>query len=64
MFTNIEQTGFTDVVANPQALEHPEDLELGPAMRLAQYCTLEECIGVVFGLMSLWYVVCSIIRLA
>ena len=58
MFTNVERAEFTEVVG------HQAAREASAAIGLAQYCMLEEAIGAVFGLMTLWYVVSSIFRLA
>lgn len=58
MFTNIERAEFTEVIG------HQAEREASAAVRLALYCMLEEAIGAVFGLMTLWYVVSSIFRLA
>lgn len=38
--------------------------EIGDGLRLAQVCILEEILGAVFGSITLWYLVSSIISLA
>jgi hypothetical protein len=58
MFTNIERAEFTEIIGQPT------ERESSAAVRFAHYCMLEEAIGAVFGLMTLWYVVCSIARIA
>ncbi|MGA6973556.1 MAG: hypothetical protein WBY93_18160 [Candidatus Binatus sp.] len=38
--------------------------EIGDGVRLAQACLLEEILGVVFGSITLWYLVTSLAALA
>ena len=57
MFTNAQRVEFTEIIG------HATERETSAASRFAQWCMLEEAIGAVFGLMTLWYVVCSIARL-
>jgi hypothetical protein len=44
--------------------ERAEQLEIGDGVRLAQACFLEEILGVVFGSITLWYLVTSLAALA
>jgi hypothetical protein len=54
----VDQTRFTDVA------ERRAGHEIGDGMRLAQACILEEMLGLVFGSITLWYLVSSIAGLA
>ncbi len=54
----IEEARFTDVAE--RAAEH----EIGDGVRLAHACLLEEILGAVFGSITLWYLVSSILSLA
>ncbi len=54
----IEEARFTEVA------ERAVESEIGDGIRLAQACVLEEILGVVFGSITLWYLVSSIASLA
>ena len=54
----IEVARFTEVA------ERVVESEPGDGVRLAQACILEEILGVVFGSITLWYLVSSIASLA
>jgi len=54
----IEEAAFTEIV------ERDAQCEAGDGIRLAQACLLEEILGAVFGSITLWYLVSSIISLA
>ena len=54
----IEETQFSQVATRDA------DHEIGDGVRLAQACLLEEILGAVFGLITLWYLVSSITSLA
>jgi len=60
MIPNIQvnETRFTEVA------ERAAKVEIGDGVRLAQACILEEILGVVFGSITLWYLVSSIASLA
>jgi hypothetical protein len=53
-----EEARFSEV--GVRIVEH----ELSDGVRLAQACFLEELLGVVFGSITLWYLVSSIASLA
>jgi len=40
------------------------DSEIGDGVSLAQACSIEEIVGAVFGLITLWYLVASLAGLA
>ena len=44
--------------------ERVAEHEIGDGVRLAQACLLEEILGVVFGSITLWYLVTSLAALA
>jgi hypothetical protein len=44
--------------------EQVAEREIGDGVRLAQACLLEEILGVVFGSITLWYLVTSLAALA
>jgi hypothetical protein len=44
--------------------EQVAEREIGDGLRLAQACLLEEILGVVFGSITLWYLVTSLAALA
>jgi len=44
--------------------EQVGEREIGDGVRLAQACLLEEILGVVFGSITLWYLVTSLAALA
>jgi hypothetical protein len=44
--------------------EQVTEREIGDGVRLAQACLLEEILGVVFGSITLWYLVTSLAALA
>ena len=54
----VDEARFTEVA--DRTAEH----EIGEGVRLAQACLLEEILGVVFGSITLWYLVSSIASLA
>ena len=54
----IDEARFGEV--GEQVAEH----EIGDGVRLAQACLLEEILGVVFGSITLWYLVTSLAALA
>jgi hypothetical protein len=54
----IEETRFTLVA------ERGIEREISDGVRLAQACIIEEILGVVFGSITLWYLVSSIAGLA
>jgi len=54
----VDEARFTDIVGRGVANE------VGDGVRLAQACILEEILGVVFGSITLWYLVSSIASLA
>jgi len=54
----IEEARFSEVAGRDAARE------VGDGMRLAQACIVEEILGVVFGSITLWYLVSSIVGLA
>ena len=54
----IEEARFTEVA------ERVAEREIGDGVRLAQACLLEEILGAVFGSITLWYLVSSIVSLA
>lgn len=41
-----------------------EHAEVSDGMRLARYCELDELPGLIFGIMTIGYIVLSLIRLA
>jgi len=49
------------VVSTPEAVDKTEPHE---GLRIARYCTLEELPGLVFGVMTVAYIVLSLARLA
>lgn len=56
MAATISQTRTIDT-APPVALE---ETEVSDAMRIARYCTLEELPGLIFGVMTVGYIVLSL----
>jgi hypothetical protein len=54
----IEEARFSEVAGRDAARE------VGDGMRLAQACIVEEILGVVFGSITLWYLVSSLAGLA
>jgi hypothetical protein len=54
----IEEARFTSVA------QRGIEREISDGVRLAQACILEEILGVVFGSITLWYLVSSIAGLA
>jgi hypothetical protein len=54
----IEEAQFTDVA------QRGIEREISDGVRLAQACIIEEILGVVFGSITLWYLVSSIAGLA
>jgi hypothetical protein len=54
----IEEARFNEIT------ERVVEREVGDGVRLAQACILEEILGVVFGSITLWYLVSSIAGLA
>ena len=54
----IEESRFTEIA------ERVVEREIGDGVRLAQACILEEILGAVFGSITLWYLVSSILSLA
>lgn len=54
----IEEARFSEVA------EFVAEYEIGDGVRLAQACLLEEILGAVFGSITLWYLVSSILSLA
>jgi hypothetical protein len=54
----IDEARFGGVV------EQVAEREIGDGVRLAQACLLEEILGVVFGSITLWYLVTSLAALA
>ena len=46
---------------NTSATAHPSEASEG--MRLARFCTLEEALGLIFGVMTVAYVVLSLFAL-
>jgi hypothetical protein len=44
--------------------EQVAEREIGDGVRLAQACLLEEILGVIFGSITLWYLVTSLAALA
>lgn len=54
----IEEARFTEVA------ERDAEREISDGVRLAQACLLEEFLGAVFGSITLWYLVSSIVSLA
>jgi hypothetical protein len=53
----VDQARFTE------AVERGAEHETGDGVGLAQACILEEILGAVFGLITLWYLVSSIASL-
>ncbi|MGB0059111.1 hypothetical protein [Candidatus Binatus sp.] len=53
-----DEARFTEV--GERVAEH----EISDGVRLAQACLIEEILGAVFGSITLWYLVSSIISLA
>ena len=53
----VDEARFTEVT--DRTAEHA----IGDGVRLAQACLLEEILGVVFGSITLWYLVSSIASL-
>jgi hypothetical protein len=53
-----DEARFTEVAG------HTTEPEIGDGVRLAQAFLLEEILGAVFGLITLWYLVSSIASLA
>ena len=49
------------VISTPATVEQAEVFE---GLRIARYCALEECIGLVFGVMTVAYIVLSLAQLA
>ncbi|MGD0118517.1 MAG: hypothetical protein ABSD30_10665 [Candidatus Binatus sp.] len=47
-----------------EVAEQVGEREIGDGLRLAQACLLEEILGVVFGSITLWYLVTSLAALA
>jgi hypothetical protein len=47
-----------------EVAEQVGEREMGDGLRLAQACLLEEILGVVFGSITLWYLVTSLAALA
>ena len=54
----VDEARFTEVAQLTAALE------IGDGVRLAQVCIVEEILGVVFGAITLWYLVSSMAGLA
>ena len=54
----VEEARFTEVA------ERVTEREISDGVRLAQACLLEEILGMVFGSITLWYLVSSIASLA
>ncbi len=54
----IDEARFTDVAV--RVVER----EIGDGVRFAQVCLLEEILGAVFGSITLWYLVSSMVSLA
>ncbi len=54
----IEEARFGEVA------ERDSEHEIGDGVRLAQACIVEEILGAVFGSITLWYLVSSIVGLA
>jgi hypothetical protein len=54
----IEEARFTEVA------QRGIEREISDGVRLAQACIIEEILGVVFGSITLWYLVSSIAGLA
>jgi hypothetical protein len=54
----IEEARFTEVA------QRGIEREISDGVRLAQACIIEEILGVVFGSITLWYLVSSIASLA
>jgi len=52
-----------DEVRFGEVAEPVADYEIGDRVRLAQACMLEEILGLVFGSITLWYLVSSIAAL-
>jgi hypothetical protein len=53
-----DEARFTEVA------DRTAEREIGDGVRLAQACLIEEILGVVFGSITLWYLVSSIASLA
>ena len=47
-----------------EVAERDAEHEISDGVRLAQACLIEEIVGAVFGSITLWYLVSSIISLA
>jgi hypothetical protein len=54
----VEEARFTEVA------ERGANVEISDGVRLAQACLVEEILGAVFGSITLWYLVSSIVSLA
>jgi hypothetical protein len=54
----------SDEVSFAEAAACDAELEVGDCMRLAQGCVVEEMLGAVFGSITLWYLVTSLVSLA
>ena len=54
----VEQARFGEVAKSDAARE------IGDGVRFAQACLVEEILGAVFGSITLWYLVSSIVGLA
>ena len=60
MNANINETRVIDAVP-PMAVE---ETQVSDATRIARYCTLEELPGLIFGVMTVGYIVLSLAGLA
>jgi hypothetical protein len=62
MAASINGTRTIDAVPQPQ--NAVEETEASEATRIARYCTLEEMLGLIFGVMTVAYIVLSLASLA
>ena len=60
MAATINETGIIEA-APPIAVE---ETEVSEAMQTARYCTLEESLGLIFGALTVGYIVMSLAGLA
>jgi len=60
MAGTINETGVIEG-ATPIAVE---EIEVSEAMQIARYCTLEESLGLIFGALTVGYIVMSLAGLA